>query len=86
MSNHLRRFPNETSDLIMVFSMLGHERVKWREVRMRPHDARWKDEAAKALDREPIRLGFAVEMLVTCGETHPWKGWTGPVIHWKVHL
>ena len=58
------RFPNETSALIMVFSILYHERLKWRKVRMRPADVSWIAEVTKALDQEPIRLKFAEEMLV----------------------
>lgn len=32
------RFPNETSALVMVFSLLEEERMKWQKVRMRVED------------------------------------------------
>jgi len=44
---------------MMVFSILDHERLKWRKVRMRPDDVIWIEEASKVLDQEPIRLEFA---------------------------
>jgi len=49
---------------MMVFSILDHERLKWRKVRMRPADVIWIEEASKVLDQEPIRLEFAEEVLV----------------------
>jgi len=59
------RFPNETSALVMVFSLLEEERLKWQKVRMKAEDIAWIEEAAKALGQEPIRLEFLEEALVT---------------------
>ncbi len=59
------RFPNETSALVMVFSILDEERLKWQKVGMRAEDIAWIEEAAKALEQEPIRLEFLEEALVT---------------------
>jgi len=50
------RFPNETSALVMVFSLLEEERVKWQKVGMRAEDIAWIEEASKALGQEPIKL------------------------------
>ena len=58
------RFPNETSALVMVFSLLEEERVKWQKVRMRVDDIAWIEEASKALEQEPIKLEFPEEALV----------------------
>jgi len=58
------RFPNETSALVMVFSLLEEERMKWQKVGMRAEDIAWIEEASKALEQEPIRLEFLEEMLV----------------------
>jgi len=58
------RFPNETSALVMVFSLLEEERMKWQKVGMRAQDIAWIEEASKALEQEPIRLEFLEEMLV----------------------
>jgi transposase-like protein len=58
------RFPNETSALVMVFSLLEEERVKWQKVRMRAEDIAWIEEASKALEQEPINLEFLEEALV----------------------
>jgi len=58
------RFPNETSALVMVFSLLEEERMKWQKVRMRTEDIVWIEEASKALEQEPIRLEFLEEALV----------------------
>jgi len=58
------RFPNETSALVMVFSILDEERLKWQNVRMRAEDIAWIEEAAKALEKEPIKLEFLEEALV----------------------
>jgi len=52
------RFANETSSLVMVFSLLEKERVKWQEVRMKAEDIAWIEEASKALEQEPIKLSF----------------------------
>ena len=52
------RFPNETSALVMVFSILDEERLKWRKVRIRADDIAWIEEASKALAQEPIKLSF----------------------------
>jgi len=57
------RFPNETSALVMVFSILEGERLKWQKVRMRAEDIAWIEEAAKALEQEPIKLEFLEEAL-----------------------
>jgi putative transposase len=58
------RFPNETSALVMVFSLLEEERMKWQKVGMRAEDIAWIEEASKALEQEPIRLEFLEEALV----------------------
>ena len=58
------RFPNETSALVMVFSLLEEERVRWQKVRMRAEDIAWIEEASKALEQEPIKLEFLEEALV----------------------
>ena len=55
------RFPNETSALVMVFSLLEEERMKWQKVRMKAEDIVWIEEASKALERAPIRLEFLEE-------------------------
>jgi len=52
------RFPNETSALVMVFSMLNEERLKWQKVGMRAEDIAWIEEASKALEQEPTKLEF----------------------------
>ncbi len=41
-------FPNETSALVMVFSLLEEERVKWQKVGMRAEDIAWIEEASKS--------------------------------------
>ena len=48
----------------MVFSLLEEERVKWQKVRMKAEDIAWIEEASKALEQEPIKLGFLGEALV----------------------
>ena len=58
------RFPNETSALVMVFSLLNEERLKWQKVRMKAEDIAWIEEASKALEQEPIKLEFLEEVLV----------------------
>jgi hypothetical protein len=58
------RFPNETSALVMVFSLLEAERVKWQKVVMKAEDIAWIDEASKALEPEPIQLEFLEAALV----------------------
>ena len=58
------RFPNETSALVMVFSLLEEEKVKWQKVGMRTEDIAWIEEASKALEAEPMKLGFLEEVLV----------------------
>jgi putative transposase len=58
------RFPNETSALVMVFSLLEEERMKWQKVGMRAEDIAWIEEASRALEQEPIKLEFLEEMLV----------------------
>jgi putative transposase len=58
------RFPNETSALVMVFSLLEEERMKWQKVGMRAEDIAWIEEASKALELEPIKLEFLEEALV----------------------
>ncbi len=58
------RFPNETSALVMVFSILDEERLKWQKVRMRADDIAWIEETSKALEQEPIKLEFLEEALV----------------------
>ncbi len=58
------RFPNETSALVMVFSLLEEERMKWQRVRIRDEDIVWIEEASRALEQEPIKLEFLEEALV----------------------
>ena len=58
------RFPNETSALVMIFSILDEERLKWQKVRMRADDIAWIEGASKALEQEPIKLEFLEEALV----------------------
>ena len=58
------RFPNETSALVMVFSILNEERLKWQKIRMKADDITWIEEASKALEQEPISLEFLEEALV----------------------
>jgi len=58
------RFPNETSALVMVFSLLEEEKVKWQKVGMRAEDIAWIEEASKALEQEPIKPEFLEEALV----------------------
>jgi hypothetical protein len=55
------RFPNETSAMVMVFSLLEEEQVKWQKVGMRAEDIAWIDEASKALEQDPIKLEFLKE-------------------------
>jgi len=43
---------------------LNEERLKWQKVRMKAEDIAWIEEASKALEQEPIRLGFLEEALV----------------------
>jgi hypothetical protein len=57
------RFPNETSALVMVFSLLEEERVKWQKVGMKAEDIAWIEEASRALEQEPIKLEFLEEAL-----------------------
>ena len=58
------RFPNEPSDLVMVFNILEEERVKWQKVRMKAEDIAWIEEAAKALEQEPISLELLEKALI----------------------
>ena len=58
------RFPNETSALVMVFSILNEERLKWQKVGMKAEDIAWIEEVSKALEQEPIKLEFVEESLV----------------------
>jgi len=58
------RFPTETAALVMVFSLLEEERVKWQKVGMRVEDIAWIEEASRALRAEPIKLEFLEEVLV----------------------
>ena len=58
------RFSNEASALVMVFSILKEESLKWQKVRMRADDIAWIEEASKTLEQEPIRLEFLEEALV----------------------
>ena len=60
----ISRFPNETSVLVIVFSILDEEHLKWQKVRMKAEDITWIEETSKALEQEPIRLEFLEEALV----------------------
>jgi hypothetical protein len=64
MTRVVGRFPNETSALVMVFSIMEGERVKWQKVRMRAEDIAWIEETSKALGQESIKLEFLEEALV----------------------
>jgi hypothetical protein len=57
-------FPGEISALMVVFGVLEEERLKWQKVGMRAEDIVWIEEAAKALEQEPLRLDFLEETLV----------------------
>ena len=57
------RFPTEASALVMVFSLLEEERIKWQKVGMRAEDIAWIEGASKALEQEPIKLEFLEEAL-----------------------
>ena len=57
------RFPNETSALVMVFSLLEEERMKWQKVGMTDGDILRIAEVSKALEQEPIKLEFLEEAL-----------------------
>lgn len=50
------RFPNETSALVMVFSILDEERLKWQKVSMKAKDFAWIEGATKEVEQEPIKL------------------------------
>ena len=63
-TNVVGRFPGEISALMVVFGVLEEERLKWQKVGMRAEDIAWIEEAAKALEQEPIRLEFLEEALV----------------------
>jgi transposase-like protein len=63
-TNVVGRFSGEISALMVVFGVLEEERLKWQKVRMRAEDVAWIEEAAKALEQEPIRLEFLEEALV----------------------
>jgi hypothetical protein len=64
MTRMVDRFPNETSALVMVFSLLEEEKVKWQKVGLRAEDTAWIEEASKALELEPIKLEVSEEALV----------------------
>ncbi len=57
-------FPNETSALVVVFSLLEEERLKWQKVGMRFEDITWIEEASRALEQGPIKLEFLEEVLL----------------------
>ncbi len=63
-TNVVGRFPSEISALMVVFGVLEEERLKWQKVGMRAEDIVWIEEAAKALEQEPLRLDFLEEALV----------------------
>jgi len=58
------RFLNETSALVMVFSFLEEERIKWKKGLMRAKDIAWIEEASEALEQDIIKLEFLEEALV----------------------
>lgn len=60
-TNVVGRFPGEISALMVVFGVLEEERLKWQKVGMRAEDIAWIEEAAKALEQEPIKLEFLEE-------------------------
>ena len=55
-ANVIGRFPTETSALMVVCGVLKEERLKWQKVGMRADDIAWIEEAANALEQEPIEL------------------------------
>lgn len=64
ISTVFRRFPNEMSSQVMVFSLLEEEMMKWQKAVTRAEDIVWIKEVSKALELEPIRLEFLEEVLV----------------------
>jgi len=64
------RFPNEISALVMVFSILNEERLKWQKVRMKAEDYR--------LDRGSIKgVGAGTNQIgILRGSTGSLKGFT----------
>ena len=54
----------QTEDVVMVFSLLEEERMKWQKVGMRAEDIAWIEEASRALEQEPMKLEFLEEALV----------------------
>ena len=46
VTNVIGRFPNETSALVMVFSILEKERLKWHKVRRKIAGIIWVEAAA----------------------------------------
>ena len=64
-TNVVGRFPTETSALMMVFGILEEKSLGWQKVnRMKAEDIAWIEEAARALEQEPIRLEFLEEAVV----------------------
>ena len=57
------RFPAKTSGLMVVFGVLDEERLKWQKVGMKAADIDWMEEAAKALEQEPVKLEFLEKAL-----------------------
>lgn len=60
------RFPNETSALVMVFSILDEDErgSSGRKSGLRAEDIAWIEEASKALEQEPIKPDFLEEALL----------------------
>ena len=58
------RFPNETSALVMVFSILYAGFMYGSLFDNKDYDIAWIEEASKALEQEPIKLEFLEEALV----------------------
>ena len=52
------RFPNETSALVIIFSILEEERLNWQKVTMRADDIAWIEEAAKILGAGANQIGI----------------------------
>ena len=52
------RFPNETSALVMVFSLLEEEKVKWQKVTIRAEDIAWIKEVSKDVGARANQTGI----------------------------
>jgi transposase-like protein len=60
------RFPDETSALVTVFSLLEEGKVRWQKVGMKSEVIAWIEEASKVLPQELVSRGFWEEALAAC--------------------